>query len=220
MDVTVSANLQITATFADSAAPSVAVLYPNGGEVLDVGSIVTLHWNAADNAGVSSVDLYLSREDGGQTLEPIAVGEANDGSYDWQVSGPPATTSRLVVLAHDAAGNTRRDSSDAVFSIQSSLLAAGEATPTEFALSSVAPNPVRFGARIEYMVPHEAAVRLSVVDIQGREIVVLASGTSPPGRHLATWNTQGGNRPVPPGTYFVRLQTPARSWVRRIIVAR
>jgi hypothetical protein len=125
-----------------------------------------------------------------------------------------------VVVARDASANAGRDSSDAAFSIQSSLLAAGDPVPADFALASIVPNPVRAGARIVYAVPHEAVVRLSVVDIQGREIEVLASGVTPAGRHVATWETRDGPHRVAPGTYFVRLQTPVRSWVKRIVVTR
>jgi hypothetical protein len=66
----------------------------------------------------------------------------------------------------------------------------------------------------------DARVRVSVLDVQGREVTVVAEGQHVPGRYTATWNGRGVNGAVPPGTYFIRYQTPVKNWVRRVVVAR
>jgi hypothetical protein len=91
---------------------------------------------------------------------------------------------------------------------------------TEFALVSVTPNPTAGLARIEFTLPREARVRLSVVDIQGREVAMLADAPYRAGRYQATWSGKTGRDGAAAGVYFVRYQVPGRSQVRRVVVAR
>ena len=101
----------------DMTDPNCAVTYPNGGEVVVVGSTINLTWNASDPyLGVTGVDLRLSR-DNGVTTEIIALNLANSGSYLWTVTGPTTNTALLKVTARDAAGNQGVDLSDAVWAI-------------------------------------------------------------------------------------------------------
>lgn len=93
-------------------APTVTVLFPNGGESLALGSTATLRWHAVDDQGVTGVDLHLSR-DGGLTYALLEPGVANTGAYEWHVGGPPSTTCRLRVVAHDANGLAGGDESNA-----------------------------------------------------------------------------------------------------------
>lgn len=90
---------------------------------------------------------------------------------------------------------------------------------TEFALASITPNPNPGAARISWTLPAEARVRLSIHDIQGREVEVLAYGSYPPGRHDVAWQT-GRSGAEAAGIYFVRLQMPGRTLVRRMVVIR
>ena len=97
--------------------PTVTVTYPNGGEVLYIGAPAVLTWNSADNVGVTTVDLYLSRSGVGGPWETIATAVPNTGSYSWTVTAPITGTAYLQVVAHDAAANTATDMSDAAFQI-------------------------------------------------------------------------------------------------------
>ena len=91
--------------------------------------------------------------------------------------------------------------------------------PLEFALAPLAPNPSRGPVGTEFALPRESHVRLSVIDLQGREVAVLADGTYPAGRHEASWNTNAG-RPIPAGVYFVRLVVGGKAWMRRLVRVR
>ena len=103
---------------------------------------------------------------------------------------------------------------DVVVTLLSPLDATAEKL-TEFALSPIVPNPSSDGARIEYAVPREANVRVSVFDLAGREIAVLADGVRAPGRYSARWDARGG---AGAGMYFVRLQSSGVSVSRRLTV--
>jgi hypothetical protein len=213
------ANKAITASFADTARPAVAVTYPNGGESLAIGSSATLTWTATDNGAVSSVDLLLSRAGAGGPYSPLLTGTANTGSYSWSVTGPASGTAFLVVVAHDTAGHAATDLSDAAFSIISTSGVDG-APVTEFALAPVWPNPVRLAGHTVFALPRPARVRLSVVDLQGREVMLLADGEYAAGRHPADFSDARMRGGFVPGLYFLRLQVPGRTIVRRFLLMR
>ncbi|MGD9402068.1 MAG: C25 family cysteine peptidase [bacterium] len=102
----------------DGIDPSVTVTSPNGGEVWDIGTVHSITWTATDNIGVTSIDIRLSTDGGATFPTVIATGEASDGSYPWTVPSSPTTQARVKVLAHDAAGNSGEDMSDANFTIR------------------------------------------------------------------------------------------------------
>lgn len=88
----------------------------------------------------------------------------------------------------------------------------------EFALSSISPNPTRGTARIDYALPRTSPVRLTVIDVQGREVAKLFEGTREPGRYQAIWSGEGDRGRVPAGLYFVLYRTPDRDFVRRVVM--
>ena len=63
-----------------------------------------------------------------------------------------------------------------------------------FALAPVTPNPSRGAARIDYAVAREARVRLTVIDVLGREVATLVDGMQTPGRHQAIWTGESPAR--------------------------
>jgi hypothetical protein len=118
----VQADHTISASFADVQAPSITVVFPNGGENLIVGSGVKYTWIATDNVPIPTVDLYVSRDYGATyVLEAAAV--PNTGSFATTVSPPgtnvditPVYSAYLKVVASDGVF-TVSDSSDAPYSI-------------------------------------------------------------------------------------------------------
>jgi hypothetical protein len=200
----------------DVTAPTVTALQPNGGEVLGVDGVATLQWTASDSVGVTAVDLLLSRDGGATYPEVLAAGIPNSGLYYWTVTAPMTTTAMLQVRAHDGGCNTATDASDAVFTIDDHVSGVGANAPvTVFALGQVQPNPSRGAVQFGYQNPRETNVRLSVVDVQGREIAVLANGMTAAGRHVALWSgvTPGGQ--AARGLYFVRYVAGGKVFSRR-----
>ncbi len=216
LSIVITANRSFTATFADTAAPSVAVTAPNGGQSLLVGAHTNLTWTAADNAGVTVVDLFLSRAGVAGPYDSIATNQANSGTYDWIVTGPSTSQAFLKVVAHDAAGNTASDKSDDAFAITSTT-GVDDGPVTAFALSSVVPNPMRGVAHVTFALPRAARVHVGVLDVQGREVLTLADGEYGAGRHVV----QLANvHAFTPGLYFVRMTAPGHTLVNRFAVMR
>ena len=79
------------------------------------------------------------------------------------------------------------------------------------------PNPAHSLARIGFALPRAARIRITVLDVQGREVLTLADGEYNAGRHEAAFPTR---RAPGPGLYFVRMTTPARSFVQRFAIMR
>jgi len=202
--------------------PVVHVVSPNGGERPATGATLRIVWTATDSLGsVAGVDLQLSRTGPGGPFENVALGIPNSGTYDWMVTGPATNPNAayIRVLAHDTNSNVAGDLSDAGFTIVNAL-AVGEDETAVFALSRVSPNPGTGRTYVEFSVARESHVRLSVCDVQGRSVAVLADGIYRAGRHRATWEGMQGSARVPAGLYFVRYDTPIGRFARRISVAR
>jgi hypothetical protein len=166
------------------------------------------------------VDVELSRDNGG-SWSTLASGIANSGSLAWTVTGPATTGARLRVTARDAAGNAGSDLSDAVWTIVDPLVGVGDPPIAirDFDLTLTSPNPTSGPATIEYAVPRSCDVRVSVYDLQGREVSVLARGARTPGLYRASWNGEVEGGPAHAGVYFVRLNAPAVVRSCRIVLA-
>ena len=217
LSITMNANKSITAAFADTAAPVVIVLSPNGGELVAEGSHQSLQWSAVDNRVVAHVDLRLSRTGAAGPFDLLASDVPNTGSFDWNATGPSTTQALLEVSARDSVGNAAADSSDAVFTISGTTGVQGEPV-TVLELAPISPNPLRRGGVVSFALPQRSHVHLGVHDVQGREAAVLADGEYEPGRYRVTWPAVGALEPS--GLYFVRLSAGGRTLVRRAVVIR
>jgi hypothetical protein len=290
----------------DGIAPAVQVLTPNAGDVLLLGTLHALTWDATDAVGVQSVDLYLSRSGPSGPWEPLAAGAANSGTYNWLVSGASANNSAyLRVDARDYDGNLGSGMSAAAFTVanlatptlvelfraepadagvriewrlsdpsafrsialERSASAQGawtsvSATPvvegrttsvldatavaavqwyrlaglqrdgrsftfgpisvgaedavTAFALSPLSPNPSTGRSFLTFAIPRSTPVRLALLDVQGREVAVLAHGVHEPGRYTAALEASD----LRAGCYFVRMQARGVDLTRRVVVVK
>jgi len=82
------------------------------------------------------------------------------------------------------------------------------AIPDGYTFHQNYPNPFNPTTTINYLLPDQTAVKLTVFDIQGREVMILNESEKPPGNYEVQWNgiDHSGN-PVSTGVYFCRLET-------------
>ncbi len=203
---------------ADDTAPTVQVLWPNGHSPMRIGSQRQLSWSATDNIAVQSVDLYLSRTGPMGSWELLAAGAPNTGSYLWTVTGPEVTGNNayLLVNARDYGGNIGTDISNTGFIASDTASANVEpnAGVTAFALGAPAPNPAAGRSLLTFAIPTSTHVHLSLLDVQGREVAVLADGMREPGRYTAA--LEAGD--LRAGIYFARMQAGSTKLTRRVVV--
>ena len=198
---------------------SAAIVGPVGGDTLIVGETSLLRWTAGGGVPrLRSVDLLLSR--GGPTgpWELIAAGVTGRTEHAWKVSGLPGSQNAyLRVVSRDFSGNTRTVTSSQPFLIVGTGVAAvGDGASTSFTLDPVSPNPASGPTRLTYTLPRRVAVRLAVVDVQGREVARLEDGEREAGRHSVSLDS----RSLAPGLYFVRLQASGVDVRRRLAIVR
>jgi beta-lactamase superfamily II metal-dependent hydrolase len=116
-------TLTNSGTATDMIAPLVSVTSPNGGETIAAGSAANITWSASDNVAVTTVDVDYSL-DGGANWINVGTGLANSGAVGWSVPNSPSVQVLARVTAHDGAGNTGADVSNAQFTIADQTLPA------------------------------------------------------------------------------------------------
>ena len=93
--------------------------------------------------------------------------------------------------------------------------------PDKFQVSQSRPNPFTQTTSIEYAVPEESKVALSIFDVSGRLVATLVDGMRMPGSYTVQWrgyDTEG--RRVSPGVYICVLNAGEFKAVRKIVFAR
>ncbi len=94
---------------------------------------------------------------------------------------------------------------------------AGEPGATaEFALAAPSPNPTTGAATVTFDVPAAADVSVSVYDLLGRRVAVLAEGQVTAGRHTSRLDAGA----LAPGVYVVRMQSGTFMATQRVTVVR
>ena len=90
----------------------------------------------------------------------------------------------------------------------------GEATPTEFCLTQNYPNPFNPETVIEYRLPLKGKVKLTVYNILGDEVAVIAQGEQEAGIHQVVFDGSG----FASGVYVYRLETNNTVETRRMVL--
>ena len=118
-------KFDISATSAENL-PSVTVRYPNGGEAISIGTQVQVSAHATDDAAVTGVTFYYSRDCGSHwTLigEGVKVsGTDKDGTWNraWNTDGLSAGANYMIKTVASDGAFTSEDRSDSTFSLLSS----------------------------------------------------------------------------------------------------
>jgi subtilisin family serine protease len=192
----------------DQATPTRLAVFDS--ETLEEG--VRLRWQFSDPEDIMNTLIERSIGlDGSFAVHQMEMSSENGMQYalDRAVTAGETYYYRLVV--------TSRDGERTMFG---PLAGVSRASITEFALSTIAPNPTNGVARIDFALPREADVSLKILDIQGRVVADLASGLHQAGRYQATWSGDSQRGRVPAGLYFVQFSTPTQQFTKRLVVAR
>lgn len=102
------------------------------------------------------------------------------------------------------------------------ITGAPPSTPSrpEYLLASPVPAGPS-GTTLRWVASRSGPVRVTVHDAAGRRIRTLVEGTRPAGSDVAQWDVRDdGGRALSAGVYFARLETPAGTSTRRIVVVR
>jgi hypothetical protein len=94
-------------------------------------------------------------------------------------------------------------------------LEGGAPAPAAFVLDPNYPNPFNPVTSISFSLPQAGQVRLTVFDLLGRAVAVLADGEAGSGVHRVAFNGAG----LPSGVYFYRLESAGRVIARKMVLS-
>ena len=96
-----------------------------------------------------------------------------------------------------------------------------DVVPAALALSPSYPNPFNPETTIEFALPAEGPVRLSVFDSRGRTVRVLVDERVPAGTHAVTWDGRDdAGQALASGVYFHRLEAAGVKRVGKMVLAK
>ena len=201
---TVQADHTISATF-DAPTPTVVIQF----RADPVAEAIAVRWELSHTVVFASVLLERADDEVGPwtkvDAEPTQAGSAT------------VVTDRRVVGGHTywyrlATVTTSGDQS--TFGL---VKATAVVDVKEFSLDMVAPNPTKGAMGINFAVAKPTHVHLSLVDVQGREVEVLADGEYGAGRYHAQFDGQGRSGRIRGGVYFVRYVANNQTFTKRVV---
>ena len=93
-------------------------------------------------------------------------------------------------------------------------------TPDKVRLHPNYPNPFHRATTVEYDIPEQMSVRLSVFDVLGRRVATLVDADRGAGRYTVKWTPGEKGRSLSSGVYFLRLKAGDTVQSRRITLVR
>ncbi len=191
--------------------------------IIDVGDLDV--WTLAANHG-DNIVVTMEEVTSGSALSPWlriyspsgALLGTNFGTARAQVAVTAMNTGTYLVVAGDNSSGLA--GSGAYWLTPSATVdvpgVVTDGRPIAWALSPVAPNPLRGAGRVTLDVPRRAQVRLVLLDLAGREVNVLSHGELEPGRFSVPLDV----RSQAPGVFFLRLESAGMSLQRAMVLIR
>jgi len=197
---------------------------PNTPPVVDLPD--SLEFNADTSATLNIWSMVT--DDDHDTLMYYAFSASNDSlERSWNAATGVLTVSATAGFSGDAILRLAVTDPDSVVALDSCFVTIHpilsvedpELLPDDFALSQNYPNPFNPNTVIEYSLPVQAYVTLTVFNVLGQEVTRLAEGSKGAGTHTVTWNgTDIRGRMVTSGAYFYRLEAGDFKATRKMLL--
>jgi hypothetical protein len=171
---------------------------------------------------------------GGRFNAPASDGTPMDGiacwtGTHWQSIGAARPTRALAVYEDQlwvAGGFTHAGGIPAsrlsAFTLNSSTGGVSEVPLATLTLAAPSPNPFNPVTSITFALPATGSVRLEAFDVSGRRIAVILDGEQrAAGTHTIAWQGEDRTgRPLPSGTYVLRLQVGSEQATTKVTLVR
>ncbi|MBN2011568.1 amidohydrolase family protein [candidate division KSB1 bacterium] len=185
-------------------------------EHLAIGQELVIGWGRLDWSIIpeTPVSLLLSR-DGGDQWETIA-NDVKGNSFIWTVTGPVSNQCLFRIV--DKSDENIFTESAAKFSIESQVTQVQKSIdePLAYNLYSAYPNPFNPSTTIEFSLPHESHVKLSVYNLLGEEIQTLMNEVKNRGKHSIIFNGSS----LVSGIYICRIEADGFVQTRKLTLLR
>ncbi len=91
--------------------------------------------------------------------------------------------------------------------------------PSQIVLAPNYPNPFNPSTTIDYVLPSDGTVSLSILNLLGQEVARLVDGPQTAGAHTSFWHGMDQfSRPVATGIYFYRLESGGQAVTRKMLL--
>jgi hypothetical protein len=186
-----------------------------------------------DSTAVDSVSEWaLTLSNLSENERAISELTFDDATFSCQVETPftiPADSDTVLTLIFTPLADTLYSSTSTIISGEKerdvNLSGQGylpnsviedDVVPLEFALGNAYPNPFNSTTTIAYNLSMSGEVRLSIHDLQGREITVLQNTMQTAGLKKAIWNADD----QPSGLYFCRLESVGKVATTKLMLVK
>ena len=194
----------------------------NGREILTPGESFTITWDTHFAPPIPinfHVNIYYSIDGGSNWVSPAIANDIYDsGSFSWIV--PDILTDNCIIKIEGATDGQPYDLSNKPFGIGMAPVAidvTGDSDiPSNFQLNQNYPNPFNPQTTIQFTLPVDDYVTLSVYNLLGQQVDVLFDGYLSKGNHKAIWN----GCKFPGGLYIYRIETTHFSDTRKMCLVK
>ncbi|HOT95486.1 MAG TPA: glycoside hydrolase family 9 protein [bacterium] len=150
-----------------------------------------------------------------------SVDKAHDFAFAWNLADYKILRGRRLITARafDDLGMESRPTEAgqrSIFCDEASAVKKAESGSLRFELRSCYPNPVNPVTRIPFSLAVPGPARLSLCNLLGEQVAILADGLMAAGAHEVAFDASR----LPSGVYFYTLQQEARQQVRKLLVLR
>lgn len=163
-----------------------------------------IKWSASD-ADKDKLTYDLSYSPDGLKEYIIAVG-LQDTVYQWNVDKFPVSRNGYIsIIASDGYNEGKDKSAPLIITDVINTKSGNNTSPTDFKLEQCYPNPFNPSTVINYTLPYECRISLTVYNALGQVVSELENSTKPAGSYSVVFNA--GN--ISSGIYFYSLKAGA-----------
>ncbi|MHB9005258.1 MAG: T9SS type A sorting domain-containing protein, partial [Coriobacteriia bacterium] len=188
-----------------SASPYIKISYPDGDDNIYSDSTYIIRWETNTS---NSVSIELLSNNNLVTILADSIFSGTN-AFVWKVPSnlKPDSSYKIIILS---IGNPKLFAlSDNAFAIKSEITGATglKVIAKDFNLSQNYPNPFNPSTVINYSIPEESNVRISVFNAIGQRITTLVNATKQSGDYQVTWDASQ----LASGIYFYYLKATTTS---------
>jgi hypothetical protein len=104
---------------------------------------------------------------------------------------------------------------------ETSLDTPNKAVPEALEIESIYPNPFNPRVTVRYVLGETTEVRATIYDLQGRVVFPIVRGVQAAGSRTLSWDGVGEHgRPMPTGTYILRIDAGGQMVTRKLTLVR
>ena len=178
---------------------NIVPMVPTGMLAVSVDNYIFLEWNMSPDGDFQYYELVRSGGMGTELVIELVETSYEDYNIDFGV------VYSYKIAAYDYNGNFSGYSEPVLVSML--IVEDNGLVPNEYTLHQNYPNPFNPTTKINYELPNNGFVKITIYDVMGHEVKSLVNMEQEAGYRLTHWNaTNDLGKPVPAGMYIYTIQ--------------